>query len=789
LVATLVGGLAASAFRVERIAGDAAEPSLDFDVDVSDEALAEMRAGEIEATWRARLRDFGLRFAPKRASRSDAMGVRVKVVGAEPRDEVRIENALTYSARLEIRLVLDETEAMTAWGEDVKAGKVTGVESQVDAWTHERSGREHFDTYLKAGTPGALDRAVAQLSVAHPLPPGASVAYERVEPWRDDTGEVPYYRTYLVDDEVILANADIAHAEVSFDPQTVRPEVAVTLTGSGRRRFGDATAAHVGEKLAILVNGRVVSAPSVQGAIYGGRITISMGGSEAAEQERDANELVDALGATSLLPDGIVAVEVGVHARPDGIVWALRVLAALLAGAAAAALAFINDRRRWFVVSVDVSPGRERWDALAIPALVTFLVPALVWYAATSIILPSVNEVELGSVLARGDLSRHARANVGVFAIGLTPVVTAFVLIELGAIVVEYLLPVHRGKRLGTPADRRRLDRAAWILVTGLALLQSYFLARYLESLTSHGSEVVIDPGARTRWLIAITLTAGTMIQIFLAEAISRYGLANGYIVLLGAGAVTRVLEIIAPVVEAHTLRDAPVSTTLLAIAAIAAFATITSTRARTTAAAGAPGPRVPYTGLVPASVVRGGLGLLGLFALFSTAAAEIIEHVQEWTLVAELGATVPFTALILWSTPRPWSRSGVAATMAFLATLVLLPFTVAAPYRLAVPLLEGVLLGVLAAELWIGTLTRVRLPDAVSVLVVHDVFRADDAADRLRAAGIPYALLGVRARAALRFTGAFAPIAVRVSAARAAEARELLGAEPSLSPPPTAAS
>ena len=157
--------------------------------------------------------------------------------------------------------------------------------------------------------------------------------------------------------------------------------------------------------------------------------------------------------------------------------------------------------------------------------------------------------------------------------------------------------------------------------------------------------------------------------------------------------------------------------------------------------------------------------------------------------MVAELGATVPFTALILWSTPRPWTRYGVAATMAFLATLVLLPFAVAEPFRLAVPLVEGVLVGVLAAELWTGVLTRVRIPDAVSVLIVHDVFRADDAADRLRAAGIPCSLLGVRARAALRFTAAFAPIAVRVPAARAAEAAELLGSSAPSPPPATAAS
>jgi hypothetical protein len=97
----------------------------------------------------------------------------------------------------------------------------------------------------------------------------------------------------------------------------------------------------------------------------------------------------------------------------------------------------------------------------------------------------------------------------------------------------------------------------------------------------------------------------------------------------------------------------------------------------------------------------------------------------------------------------------------------------------------------VVGAELWIGALARVRLPDAVTVLVVHDVDRADRAADRLAAAGIPHALLGVRARAALRFIGAFAPIAVRVPRARAEEAAALVAdpgadATPAPAPPPS---
>ena len=46
-------------------------------------------------------------------------------------------------------------------------------------------------------------------------------------------------------------------------------EVQVRFDSTGAQEFGKLTGAHVGENLAILLDGKVVSAPSIRGAIYG----------------------------------------------------------------------------------------------------------------------------------------------------------------------------------------------------------------------------------------------------------------------------------------------------------------------------------------------------------------------------------------------------------------------------------------------------------------------------------------------------------------------------------------
>ena len=72
---------------------------------------------------------------------------------------------------------------------------------------------------------------------------------------------------------VELSGRDIRQARAIVDNNGM-PAVAFSLTPDGGRRFADLTARHVGRQLAIVLDGRIQSAPVIQDAIVGGEGTI-----------------------------------------------------------------------------------------------------------------------------------------------------------------------------------------------------------------------------------------------------------------------------------------------------------------------------------------------------------------------------------------------------------------------------------------------------------------------------------------------------------------------------------
>ncbi len=747
--------------RAERLGGDAATPGLVFVVDVPELALEEIDVATIAEVWRRRLRGATVRTAPAPASTPETVGVRVEVSGERDVEEVRA--ALVASGRFELRWVREGTAVTAAWSQAVKDRRVDGVPPEVEAhaetWVDER-GREHFDAYLTAPTPEALAPAVTALAAAHPLDHDEEIVHEQVWPAAGDRAR-PYVRTYLVDRLPVLTSTHVGAATVEIDRYTLRPEVHVELTRRGGAIFAELTAAGVGRKLAILVGSEVVSAPVVHGAITGGRMSITMGGGDPADQERQAYALATTLngGGGRFLAE-FAARLVERHAPAPTLVWGLRGGLAAVAGILAWLVAALAARRRWFEPAPATSAGRARWDAAVVPALLTLGPPLLLWYAGGELLAPGVDRDALDELLGPG-ADRAARAPFGILALGLGPVVGAFLFVELAALLGELLVPSRRGRRLGTRAERRRLDLAAWLLATALAALQAHFIARYLAT------SGLLDGGPDAHALVVLGLVGGVIVHVVAAELITRRGLVDGYLVLVAAGLLTWLVPMVGPALDG----DAPEARTLLPVLAACGLAAVIATRL---CSAGG-GPRLPYTGVVPVALVQHGLALLALPALWWPWLAIRLAAARSWLVVVELGALVSLTALILWVNPRPGSRHGVAATLAFLALLALLALGLDDAARATGPTLAGVTLGVVGAELWVGLVARARLIAPVTVMTVHDVERADRAAARLTAAGIPHAVLGARARAALRLLAAYAPIAIRVPEDRAAEAAAVL--------------
>ncbi len=75
-------------------------------------------------------------------------------------------------------------------------------------------------------------------------------------------------------DNTELSGRNLTRANTEFDPTTGQPYVALSFDGDGDKLFGQITEAHVGEQIAIFLDGEVISAPYVQEAIYGGQAII-----------------------------------------------------------------------------------------------------------------------------------------------------------------------------------------------------------------------------------------------------------------------------------------------------------------------------------------------------------------------------------------------------------------------------------------------------------------------------------------------------------------------------------
>jgi len=94
-------------------------------------------------------------------------------------------------------------------------------------------------------------------------PPGSEVA-----PMADGTGAIAVKRRVMVSGE------QITDAKQSFD-QDGRPDIDITFDSAGARRFGRTTQENVGKPFAIILDGKVLSYPTIESPILGGNAQIT----------------------------------------------------------------------------------------------------------------------------------------------------------------------------------------------------------------------------------------------------------------------------------------------------------------------------------------------------------------------------------------------------------------------------------------------------------------------------------------------------------------------------------
>jgi preprotein translocase subunit SecD len=90
---------------------------------------------------------------------------------------------------------------------------------------------------------------------------------------------------YALEDKSIVTGANLVDAQAQLDPMTNGPIVTFELDRAGGRRFGEETGKHVGDYMAILLDGRVQGRPPVIQSRIGRNGQITLGGKSLQEAQ------------------------------------------------------------------------------------------------------------------------------------------------------------------------------------------------------------------------------------------------------------------------------------------------------------------------------------------------------------------------------------------------------------------------------------------------------------------------------------------------------------------------
>jgi preprotein translocase subunit SecY len=167
-----------------------------------------------------------------------------------------------------------------------------------------------------------------------------------------------------------------------------------------------------------------------------------------------------------------------------------------------------------------------------------FLLGALVVYRiGAHIPVPGIDPVAMAQLFKQNEggilgmfnmFSGGALSRFAVFALGITPYISASIIMQL----VSIVSPQMEALKKEGEAGRRKITQYTRYFTVVLALFQAFGIAVALEAQQG----LVLDPGMAFRLVTVVTLLTGTMFLMWLGEQITERGLGNGISIIIFAG-------------------------------------------------------------------------------------------------------------------------------------------------------------------------------------------------------------------------------------------------------------
>jgi preprotein translocase subunit SecY len=133
------------------------------------------------------------------------------------------------------------------------------------------------------------------------------------------------------------------------------------------------------------------------------------------------------------------------------------------------------------------------------------------------------------NLFSGGSLQRFA-----IFALGIMPYITASIILQLLQVVIPSLEKLRKEGEVG----QQKITQYTRYLTVGLAFLQSIGYVFLFRTFSSGGTQVVDNFTVGRVMVIVITLTAGTVLVMWLGELITQRGIGNGISLMIFASIV-----------------------------------------------------------------------------------------------------------------------------------------------------------------------------------------------------------------------------------------------------------
>src|SRR5665648_664525 len=153
--------------------------------------------------------------------------------------------------------------------------------------------------------------------------------------------------------------------------------------------------------------------------------------------------------------------------------------------------------------------------------------------------LPGIDKEAMANLFAQGGIlgffdlfAGGALSRFSVFALGIMPYINASIIMSL----LQAVVPILEQWAKEGEEGRTKITKITRYSTVFLAIIQAFGISVWLQNMG-----VLMISGFGFRFLILITLTAGTCFLMWLGEEITDFGIGNGISIIIFAGIVARI--------------------------------------------------------------------------------------------------------------------------------------------------------------------------------------------------------------------------------------------------------